>query len=93
MLRITHVQARNHGTLLLRLSNGQQVERDVRPLLTGPAFTQLAASPQAFAACDAEFGTVVWTDGADLCPDVLIWGGPARDADMAPESVDLAVAV
>jgi hypothetical protein len=28
-----------------------------------------------------EAGTLVWTAGADLCPDILIWGGlPPADA-------------
>ena len=31
-------------------------------------------------------GTVVWPNGVDLCPDVLIWGGPPREG-AAPDTL------
>ena len=85
MLRIRHVQPAPPTGLKLTLSDGTVVERDVRALLVGPIFDVLRSDPKAFAAARVESGTVVWPNGADLCPDVLIWGGmPPVDASAKP---------
>jgi len=76
MVRIRAVEPLDSFRLRLHLTNDTVVERDVRPLLRGPIFDELLQSPQKFRAVRAEGGTVVWENGADLCPDVLIWGGP-----------------
>jgi len=61
------------------------VERDVSTLLTGPVLELVRTDRACFSAVRAENGTVVWPNGAELCPDVLIWGGPpppdAADAE------------
>ena len=46
---------------------------DLAPFLWGPAFEQIAADDELFAAVrvDPEIGTIVWPNGADLDPDVL----------------------
>jgi len=41
----------------------------------GPVFEGIRSDPRLFAQVRAEGGTVVWPNGADLCPDFLIWGG------------------
>ena len=39
-----------------------------------------------FAQVRANGGTVTWPNGADLCPDVVIWGGlPPSDPRSRPE--------
>ena len=76
MVRIRAVEPLDGFRLRLHLTNDTVVERDVRPLLRGPIFDELLQSPQKFRDVRAEGGTVVWENGADLCPDVLIWGGP-----------------
>jgi hypothetical protein len=35
-----------------------------------------------FSQVRVDYGTVVWPNGADLDPDMLIWGGPP------PETID-----
>ena len=65
--------------LRLHLNDGRVVERDVAPLITGPVFDQVRASDEIFRDVRIEGGTVVWPNGADLCPDVVIWGGPPPD--------------
>jgi hypothetical protein len=69
----------------LTLTDGRIVERDLEELLTGPAFAGLRSDPERFREFRVESGTLVWPSGADLCPDVLIWGGlpPAADASDA----------
>jgi hypothetical protein len=77
--------------LKLTLTDGSTIERDVRALLVGPMFDALRSDAEAFAAARVESGSVVWPNGADLCPDVLIWGGtPPTDADARPPA-ELAV--
>ena len=59
----------------LTLTDGRIVERDLEDLLMGPVFAGLHSDPERFREFRVEAGTLVWPDGADLCPDVLIWGG------------------
>jgi hypothetical protein len=75
-IRIRAVKPLDGFRLRLDLTNDVVVERDVRPFLQGPIFDELLRSPQRFRDVRVEGGTVVWGNGADLCPDVLIWGGP-----------------
>jgi hypothetical protein len=46
---------------------------DFAPFLEGPVFEPLRADRSLFEALrvDDELGTIVWPNGADLCPDVL----------------------
>jgi len=75
-LRIREVEALEGFRLRLTLTDGSTVERDVSALMRGPVFEPLKRDPESFRMVRAEGGTVVWPNGADLCPDVLIWGGP-----------------
>ena len=75
LLRIREVQALELFRLRLTLTDDSVVERDVSRLLIGPVFEKIRSDPAAFAQVRVEGGTVVWPNGADLCPDVLIWGG------------------
>ncbi len=80
MLRIKDVTALPGLRLRLTLTDGRVMERDVAPLLKGPVFERIKAEPAEFARVRAEGGTVVWPNGADLCPDVLIWDGPPPES-------------
>jgi hypothetical protein len=59
----------------LTLTDGRVIERDLGPMLTGPMFSQIRTDEERFREVRVEEGTLVWPNGADLCPDVLIWGG------------------
>jgi hypothetical protein len=83
LIRIREVQALEGLRLRLWLTDGSVVERDVSGLLTGPIFAPVRSDPACFAAARAEAGTVVWPNGADLCPDVLIWGGAPPESAAA----------
>ncbi|MEX2599377.1 MAG: DUF2442 domain-containing protein [Dehalococcoidia bacterium] len=72
-------------TLALVLTDGSEVQRDVTFLLNGPVFDAIKANRGLFIQVRAEDGTVLWPNGADLDPDVLIWGGPPpEDASATP---------
>jgi Protein of unknown function (DUF2442) len=67
--------------LRLGLTDGTTIEREVGPLLNGPVFREIREKSELFAQAQAKGGTVVWPNGTDLCPDVLMWGGaPPADA-------------
>lgn len=74
--RIRQVDPLDGFRLRLRLTNDAVVERDISELMRGPVFEDLRRDPAKFRDVRVEGGTVVWGNGADLCPDVLIWGGP-----------------
>jgi hypothetical protein len=76
LVRIRSVEPLDNFHLRLYLTNDTVVERDVRPFLHGPIFEELLQSPERFRDVHIDGGTVAWGNGADLCPDVLIWGGP-----------------
>lgn len=79
LLRIREVVPLDGFRLRLTLTDESVIERDVSQLLTGPIFEPVRRERATFTAVRAEGGTVVWPNGADLCPDVLIWGGAPPD--------------
>ena len=84
--RIIKAEALPGLKLRLTLDDESVIERDVSKLLRGPVFQSIRSDPAEFARVKAEYGTVVWPNGADLDPDVLIWNGPPP----APERADAA---
>lgn len=86
LLRIAGVDPLPGYRLRLRLTDGSTIERDVGPLLFGPVFDPIREQPEMFARVTIDGGTVSWPNGADLCPDVVIWGGPPpSDPAVRPE--------
>ena len=75
LVRIRSVQALAGFRLRLGLSDGRTVDREVGDLLAGPVFEEVRSNRALFEQARAEAGTVVWPNGADLCPDMLVWGG------------------
>ncbi|MBM4440452.1 MAG: DUF2442 domain-containing protein [Candidatus Rokubacteria bacterium] len=84
MIRVREATAGEGFCLVLRLTNGMTVERDLSDVLTGPIFEALRVDPALFRDVRVEGGTVVWPNGADICPDVLIWDGPPPHEDRTP---------
>ena len=93
MLRIREAAPTEGLRLRLTLTDGSVVERDISELLTGPVFDAIRTDPVVFRQVAVECGTVAWPNGADLDPDVLIWGGlPPVTSDAPPASLMLKVA-
>jgi Protein of unknown function (DUF2442) len=84
LLRICEVKVLEGFKLRLRLADGAVIERDVSRLLVGPVFEPIRDNLSVFAKVRVEGGTLVWPNGADLCPDVLIWGGPPPEEGQQP---------
>lgn len=76
LLRILKAVPLEGFRLRLTLTDRSVIERDVTDLLVGPLFEPIRRDPAQFREVRAEDGSIVWPSGADLCPDVLIWGGP-----------------
>jgi Protein of unknown function (DUF2442) len=76
MLRIRGVEPLGGFRVRLSLTDGSSREIDLGPYLNGPVFEVLRTDPAAFQAVrvDEELGTIVWPNGADIDPDVLIHG-------------------
>lgn len=91
LLRIRAAQALPERRLRLTLTDGSVVERDVEKLLTGPVFEGLHRNFEKFAEVRVEGGTVCWPNGADICPDVLIWGGMPPETKSTPPPKSLAL--
>lgn len=86
-LRIRNVVPLEGFRLRLTLTNDTVIERDVSSLLVGPIFEPIRHDSARFREARVEEGTVAWPNGADLCPDVLIWGGPPPREANAPPAV------
>ncbi len=84
MLRIVDVAPLEGYALRLTLTDGTEVERNITGLMAGPIFEPLRSDRSLFRAVRVDAGTVIWPNGADLDPDVLIWGGPAPEQPSEP---------
>lgn len=76
LLRIKSAKPLGGFRVRLVLTDGSAVERDLERLVSGGIFAALRKDPARFREFAVEGGTIAWPNGADLCPDVLIWGGP-----------------
>jgi hypothetical protein len=76
MVRIRGVETLDGFRVRLALSDGTTREVDLGPYLNGPVFEPVRVQPAFFRAVrvDDELGTLVWPNGADIDPDVLIHG-------------------
>ena len=75
LVRVKEAKPLDDYRVQLTLTDGRVVERDLGPLLVGPVFDEIRRNTARFREMHVEGGTLVWPGGADLCPDVLIWGG------------------
>jgi hypothetical protein len=76
MIRVKAVQVLEGFQVHLRFTDGTEKTVDLSPYLRGPVFDPLKKDPATFrqVRVDPELGTIVWPNGADVCPDVLIHG-------------------
>ena len=72
--RIERVEVLHGRTVRLTLTDGRTRLVDLTPLLEGDVFKVIRADDSRFreVQVDPEFGTLVWPNGADICPDVLV---------------------
>ena len=72
ILHVEEATVRGAYRLEVRFNDGVRKTVDLAPLLTGPVFEPLR-DPKYFArvVVDAQAGTVVWPNGADLAPEAL----------------------
>ena len=81
LVRISGAKPLDGYRVELALTDGRVIERDLASLLEGPVFAEIRNDVARFKEMRVENGSLVWPSGADLCPDVLIWGGlPPADA-------------
>ena len=75
MIRIKSVRPLNDFNVEIELTNGHRKIIDLEPFLRGPIFQPLLEDPKLFRTVrvDERLGTIVWENGADIDPDVLIY--------------------
>ena len=84
MLSIRSVSVLDDYWLRLTLSDGTEIDRNVRELLWGPVFEGLRTDYSQFRRARARHGTVEWPGDLDLAPEVLIWGADPKAASGVP---------
>jgi hypothetical protein len=76
---VTHVEVLHDFVVSITFDDGTVGELDLRPHLWGPLFDPLREDPDLFAKVrvDADEGTIVWPNGADVAPETLYRGWAA----------------
>ncbi|OHD11692.1 MAG: hypothetical protein A2086_11870 [Spirochaetes bacterium GWD1_27_9] len=67
---VVFVQANEDYTLLLEFENGEKGIFDVKPYLEKGIFKELK-NIEMFKTVKVSYGTVVWDNEADFCPDTI----------------------
>lgn len=76
LVRIVSVKVLAGYRVRLGLTDGTTKEVDLQRYLNGPIFESIRSDRAQFAAVqvDPRAGTIVWPNGADIDPDVLVLG-------------------
>ena len=90
MIRIAKARVLSEHRVALELTNGESIERDLQPYLSGPVFESIRSDSRGFAKLYVDVGTIVWPNGADLCPDVVIFGGSPPESRQNSGTEELA---
>jgi hypothetical protein len=85
MVRISAVEPLDEFNLRVTLTDGRIIDGDVRSLLKGKHFEPILQDSRLFKQVEAVDGSIQWPIGADLCPDVIICGGPPPIEQELPE--------
>jgi uncharacterized protein DUF2442 len=74
VVRIRSVRVLESTRVELGLTDGTALAVDLAPYLRGPVFERVRSDPEYFreVRVDPQLGTIVWPDGADIDPDVLV---------------------
>lgn len=74
MIRIRSVKPLARFQVQLELTDGRTKKVDLEPYLRGPIFDPIRSNRRLFETVrvDEALGTIVWENGADIDPDVLI---------------------
>ena len=86
MVRVRRATPLNGFTLRLEFTDGSERTLDMEPYLKGPIFEPLKRDLALFRSVrvDEELGTIVWPNGADICPDVLVHERTPVALELAP---------
>lgn len=86
MVRVRRATPLTGFTLRLEFTDGSERTLDMEPYLKGPIFEPLKKDLSLFRSVrvDDELGTIVWPNGADICPDVLVHGRTPVALEPAP---------
>jgi hypothetical protein len=68
MIRVKNVQVIEDYKLILDFSNGEKKLFDYKPLLEK---NDPLRNKGFFSQAKAEYGTVIWTEDIDICPEIL----------------------
>ena len=76
MIPVRAVEPLDKFEVRLKFTDGSQKVVDLEPYLHGPIFEPVRNDPSLFRSVkvDPEVGTIVWNNGADVDPDVLVHG-------------------
>lgn len=82
MTRVKAVKLLDGFHVELEFTDGSRRDVDLFPYMHGPIFEPYMNDPDKFreVRVDEELGTIVWPNGADICPDVLFEGLPPAHA-------------
>ena len=83
-IRIRDAVALDGFRARLTLTNGMVLERNLANALWGEVFDPVRTDPTVFRSFRIEGRTIAWPNGADICPDALIWGGAPPKGDAFP---------
>ncbi|NKQ35457.1 MAG: DUF2442 domain-containing protein [Chloroflexi bacterium] len=72
-IRVSHAEPLDAFVVLVTFENGIQKEINLEPFLHGPIFESIRSNPERFREIHIEGGTIAWSNGADIDPDVLYY--------------------